>query len=190
MSSQQTTQPRSEQTGGGTDGPRRPTELIRDAVQRLKRERGEGEAAEEDEISVVAALRHEYETQLDLYKHYLTVAASFTVLYYAVTGAVVAYALRGERWLALALSFPILMSFFFALVFSKAWEVFEQMEKDIKDVAAALGRRRDEVEILTRILQYAFYMYLFNCCGLLILLILKSVEVIPAEEVQRALPPR
>ena len=111
----------------------------------------------------------------------LTVAATFNAFYYAVTGAVVSYALTGGQWRAAALIFPMLMTFFFVLVFWKAWKLFAQAEEDIKDIAGSLGCERAEVHILTRILQCSYYMYFFNCLALLILLISKLTGLYPLD---------
>jgi hypothetical protein len=169
---------------GGATGPENSPEnsprrvaLIRDALQRLKAE-GDGE---DEKTSVATALREEYKNHLDLYKHYLTVAATFNAFYYAVTGAVVSYALTGGQWRAAALIFPMLMTFFFVLVFWKAWKLFAQAEEDIKDIAGSLGCERAEVHILTRILQCSYYMYFFNCLALLILLISKLTGLYPLD---------
>jgi hypothetical protein len=142
---------------------------VRAALRKLEADGDTEGLFGDDKISVLTSLRNEYKTHLDLYKHYLTVAASFNVFYYAVTGAVVSYALAEGRWRAPALTFPMLMSFFFALVFWKAWKVFKKMEDDIKNIARALGGDRDEVNILTRILECSFYMYCFNFGALFIL---------------------
>lgn len=155
----------------GTSGDKDRVAKIRAALRERKAQ-GDTEGVSGDEgISVLTSLREEYKTHLDLYKHYLTIAASFNLFYYAVTGGVVSYALSGELWRSFALTFPMLMSFFFALVFWEAWRVFEKAEKDVKNIARSLGCERDEVNILTQILKYSFYMYCFNFCALLILFI-------------------
>lgn len=78
---------------------RRRAEIVRAAVLTIKDEVLAAELPEEATVSVLNLIRDEYSKRLDLYKHYMTVSASFAVLYYAVTGTVVSSALRGERWL-------------------------------------------------------------------------------------------
>ncbi|HJQ30793.1 MAG TPA: hypothetical protein VJ866_01360 [Pyrinomonadaceae bacterium] len=178
MSSKKSKPIKTESLSAAADGRRRAA-LIRAALQRLKDEGGEEGLVEGGKTSVVTLLREEYKTHLDLYKHYLTVAASFNVLYYAVTGAVVSYALRGERLQAFALTFAVLMTVFFALVFQEAWRLFAQVETDVKDIAESLGCKCDEVHVLTRILQCSCFMYWFNCVALALLFVMKVFGLYP-----------
>lgn len=154
---------------------RRRAEIVSAAVQTIKAEVLAAELPEKGTASVLNLIRDEYAKRLDLYKHYLTVSASFAVLYYAVTGTVISYALRGERWSVLGIAFTVVMSFFFALVFGKAWKLFEVAERHIKDLAAASGFECEEVNVLTHILKYSCVMYWIDCFGLLFLLILTLV---------------
>jgi len=151
---------------------RRRAEIVRAAVQTIKAEVLAAELPEKAAVSVLDLLRDEYTKRLDLYKHYMTVSASFAVLYYAVTGTVISYALRGERWSVWGIAFTVVMSFFFSLVFSRAWRLFKAAELHIKDLAAASGFECEEVSVLTHILKYSCIMYWINCLGLLILLVL------------------
>src|SRR5215207_5360713 len=154
---------------------RRRAEIVRAAVLAIKDEVLAAELPERATVSVLNLLRDEYAKRLDLYKHYMTVSASFAVLYYAVTGTVISYALRGQRWSIWGIAFTVVMSFLFALVFRRAWELFEVAERHIKDLAAASGFECQDVNVLTHILKYSCMMYWINCVGLLLLLVLTLV---------------
>ena len=146
-------------------------EFIRAAVRLIRDEVLAEGLPESATVSVLDLLRDEYAKRLDLYKHYLTVAASFTVLYYAVTGSVISYALRGGRWLGWGIGFTIIASLFFAIVFGRAWKLFERAELHIKELAAASGFECGQVKVLTHILKYSCLMYVINSLGLAALLV-------------------
>jgi hypothetical protein len=151
---------------------RRRAEIVRAAVRTIKEEVLAAELPETETVSVLNLIRDEYSKRLDLYKHYMTVSASFAVLYYAVTGTVVSSALRGERWLGWGgVSFTVVMSFFFAVVFRRAYTLFEAAERHIKDLAGASGFECEDVNVLTHILKYSWIMYAINCVGLAALFI-------------------
>lgn len=157
-------------------------ELVRniyDALKRLKKAPPDREMSEGDAATVKELLRSEYAHRLDLYKHYMTVAVSFNVLYYGVTGAVVSSTLGGGRLRAGGLLLPLVMSVFFAIVLIKAYWRFCGAEADIKNMARASGFECEEVSVLRHILKYSSIMFVFNSTGLLVLMVLKFCGLLP-----------
>lgn len=106
----------------------------------------------------------EYELHIDLYKHYMTIVATFVGLYYTVTGVFLGYYFKNIdtlendiiRW---AIVFPILMSGFFSYVFFHAFKTFKDVEVEIENISDTFGYKRPEVRILTQILGASFGMF-------------------------------
>ena len=116
----------------------------------------------------------EYKLHLDLYKHYLTVVATFSAFYYGITGGILAYyfnyaSAQNKELISLSVVFPAIMSFTFAVVFFKLWRLYEKVERDTKVIAAAFGFERREVRALTMVLGVCACFYAFNTLILTVL---------------------
>jgi hypothetical protein len=128
-------------------------------------------------------LLEEYKLHIDLYKHYFTLVATFNAFYYGITGGILTYFFQNAKnsdLLVYSLIFPIIMSFFFALVFGKSWLSFRAVEEEIDFIAEIFGFTRPEVSTLTRALGSSFLMFLFNMgsLGIFIYLIRTGAIVI------------
>lgn len=122
-------------------------------------------------------LLDDYKIHIELYKHYLTVVATFIAFYYGITGGILGYYFTnvtkvsspGNELLRWSVLFPAFMTFFFAIVFYKLWRLFLAVEKEVEIVAVILGVTRREVRALTTILFVSFFMYVINFFALSVL---------------------
>lgn len=126
-------------------------------------------------------LLEEYKLHVDLYKHYFTLVATFNAVYYGITGGILTYFLQNAKnsdLLVYSLLFPVVMSFFFALVFGKSWRSFRAVEEEIDFIAEIFGFTRPEVSTLTRALASSFFMFLFNMGSLILFICLILTKAI------------
>lgn len=89
----------------------------------------------------------EYELHISLYKHYLTIVATFVGLYYTVTGVFLGYYFKNidnldNAIIKLAIIFPIMMSIFFTYVFYNAFHTFKDGEVEIEYIARTFVFKR------------------------------------------------
>lgn len=96
-------------------------------------------------------LLKEFEFHIDLVKHYLDLVIKFNVFYYAVTGALLSYYFtnsKSENLVRWSLVLPILLSFFFGILFISASRAIPQVDDAITYISHLLNFAKPEVRIL------------------------------------------
>lgn len=96
-------------------------------------------------------LLKEFNLHIDLVKHYLDLVIKFNVFYYAVTGALLSYYftnIKSENLVKWSLILPILMSFFFGILFMAASRAIPQVDDEITYLSKLLGFAKPEVRVL------------------------------------------
>lgn len=97
-------------------------------------------------------LLKEFNLHIDLVKHYLDLVIKFNVFYYAVTGALLSYYFthfKTETLVKWSLMLPILMSFFFGILFVTASRAIPQVDDEITFISRLLGFAKPEVRVLS-----------------------------------------
>jgi hypothetical protein len=105
----------------------------------------------------------QYESEIDLYKHYLELTLKFNAFYYAVTGAIVSfYFTKSDIPLVkYALLFPVLMSLAFGMLFSLAVFLNKVTREDIFKLRDMLNLKvAPEVNVLGALLALSAIMML------------------------------
>ncbi len=96
-------------------------------------------------------LLKEFELHVNLVKHYLDLVIKFNVFYYAVTGALLSYYFtnfKTDNFIKWSLALPILMSFFFGILFVAASRAIPQVDEEITYISTLLGFAKPEVRVL------------------------------------------
>ena len=96
-------------------------------------------------------LLKEFHLHVDLVKHYLDLVIKFNVFYYAVTGALLSYYFtkyETETLVSWSLILPILMSFFFGVLFVAASRAIPQVDDEITYISTLLNFAKPEVRVL------------------------------------------
>jgi hypothetical protein len=129
-----------------------------------------------------ALLLEEYKLHIDLYKHYLTVVATFNGFYYAVTGGFLTYyfnQINAMPYLNWSLIFFIIMSLSFAIIYNESWRSFEKSAEQVERIALTLGFAGTEVRALSMALGASSLLFFIVTLGLFlifIIFILKSLQ--------------
>lgn len=126
-----------------------------------------------------AMLLEEYKLHIDLYKHYLTVVATFNGFYYAVTGGFLTYyfnQINVIRYLDWSLIFFIIMSLSFAIIYYKSWRSFEKSVEQVERIALTLGFAGTEVRALSMALGASSLLFFIVTLGLFLIFILKPLQ--------------
>ncbi|MBA2749348.1 MAG: hypothetical protein H0U45_11560 [Tatlockia sp.] len=137
-----------------------------------------------------AMLLEEYKLHIDLYKHYLTVVATFNGFYYAVTGGFLTYyfnQINVMPYLNWSLIFFIIMSLSFAIIYNESWRSFEKSVEQVERIALTLGFAGTEVRALSMALGASSLLFFIVTLGFFLIFILKLFEMVKFKWIENSL---
>jgi predicted RNA binding protein YcfA (HicA-like mRNA interferase family) len=119
-------------------------------------------------------LLKQYQTHIDLYKHYLELSLKVNIFYYAITGAILSFYFtkaHNNDIIRYSLLLPILMSVFFAIIFIYSSIKLNVTRIEVFQIRDWLGlRTAPEFNVLKYFLIASASLFILVALGLIMLL--------------------
>jgi len=129
-----------------------------------------------DQLESAEAIREillkQYQTHIDLYKHYLDLSLKVNIFYYAVTGAILSFYFTNpynSNIIRYSLLLPFLMSLLFAAIFIYSSNILKVTRNDVFKIRDWLGlRTAPEFNVLKHFLRASASLFIIVAVGLII----------------------
>ena len=132
-----------------------------------------GEQLISDEV-IRETLLKQYQTHVDLYKHYLELSLKVNIFYYAVTGAILSFYFakaHDNDIIRYSLLLPFLMSVLFAIIFIYSSIILNVTRSEVFQIRDWLGlRTAPEFNVLKYFLRASASLFILVALGLIMLL--------------------